>query len=64
MLKKVKFFVNINCEAGVIIRELQNHFLDAIIHSKNVYNTINLFWHNQKISKIDAAEMYNKLIQL
>ncbi len=43
MLEEVKFFVNIGCEAGVIIRELQNHFPNAIIHPKNVYNAINLF---------------------
>ncbi len=48
----------------VIIHELQNHFSDAIIHPKNVYNAINLFQHNQKMSKTDAAEIYNKLIQL
>ena len=43
MLEKVKFFVNIGYKAGVIICELQNHFPDAIIHPKNVYNAINLF---------------------
>ncbi len=43
MLEKVKFFINIGCEAGVIIRGLQNHFSDVIIHPKNVYNAINLF---------------------
>ena len=64
MLEEVKFFVNISYEAGVIIHGLQNYFSDAIIHPKNVYNTINLFWHNQKISKTDVAKTYNKLIHL
>jgi hypothetical protein len=43
---------------------LQKRFPDAIIHPKNVYNTICLFWRGQKVMKTDAAETYDKLMKI
>lgn len=64
MLEEVEFLVNIGCGAGPIIRGLQKRFPDAIIHPKNVYNAICLLRRNKKTIKTDAAETYEKLIQL
>jgi hypothetical protein len=64
MLEEVEFLVNIGCGAGPIIRGLQKRFPDALIYPKNVYNAICLFRRSKKIIKTDAAETYDKLIQL
>ncbi|CAG8693275.1 6761_t:CDS:2, partial [Racocetra fulgida] len=61
MLKQVEFLVNIGCEAGMIIRGLQQNFSNAIIYPKNVYNAINLFRCNKRLIKTDASETYEKL---
>jgi FAR1 DNA-binding domain len=64
MLEEVEFLVNIGCGAGPIIRGLQKRFSDALIYPKNVYNAICLFRSSKKIVKTDAAETYDKLIQM
>src|SRR6266511_1437766 len=64
MLEEIEFLVNIGCGAGPIIRGLQKRFPNAIIHPKNVYNAICRFRNNQKITKTDAAQTYDRLIQL
>ncbi|CAB5183193.1 unnamed protein product [Rhizophagus irregularis] len=64
MLEEIEFLVNISCGASPIIRMLQKRFPDAVIHPKNVYNAICLFWHNQKVMKTDTAETYDKLIKM
>ncbi|CAB5362544.1 unnamed protein product [Rhizophagus irregularis] len=64
MLEEVEFLVNIGCSAGPIIRGLQKRFPDARIYPKNVYNAICIFRRSGKIVKTDAAETYNRLIQL
>jgi hypothetical protein len=64
MLEEIEFLVKIGCSAGSIIRELQKRFPDTIIHPKNVYNAICIFWKNKKMVKTDAAETYEKLMQL
>lgn len=64
MLEEVEFLVNIGCSAGPIIHGLQKRFPDARIYPKNVYNAICIFQRSGKIVKTDAAEIYNRLIQL
>lgn len=64
MLEEVEFLVNIGCSVGPIIRGLQKRFPDARIYPKNVYNAICIFRRSRKLVKTDAAETYNRLIQL
>ncbi|CAB5360724.1 unnamed protein product [Rhizophagus irregularis] len=64
MLEEIEFLVNIGCSAGPIIRGLQKRFPVARIYPKNVYNAICIFRRSGKIVKTDAAETYNRLIQL
>ncbi|CAG8776836.1 18378_t:CDS:2 [Gigaspora margarita] len=64
MLNQVKFLVNIGCEAGMIICGLQKNFPNTIIYSKNVYNAIHFFKHNEQLVKTDASETYRRLMQL
>ncbi len=64
MLEEIEFFAKIGCGVGPIIRALQKHFSDVIIHPKNVYNSINIFRYNQKLTQTDAAKTYDKLVQL
>ena len=64
MLEEIEFLVNIGCGAGPIICGLQKRFPNAKIYPKNVYNAICSFWSNQKMTKTDAAETYEKLMRL
>jgi hypothetical protein len=64
MLNEIEYLVSIGCNAGSIICGLQKRFPDVTICPKNVYNAICTFQHSQKLVKTDAAETYEKLMQL
>ena len=64
MLEKVKFLVNVGCEAGPIIHVLQKRFPNELIRSKSIYNAICNFRRGHKKQETDAAETFDRLMTL
>jgi hypothetical protein len=64
ILEEIEFLVNVGCGAGPIIRALQKRFPETVIHPKNVYNAICRIRNSQNRLKTDAAETFEKLMNL